>query len=175
MSRERLSTDSLNEATRERAHFSGHGDAKGAEGAHGETAGSEGNGFLTEPGQTAIANPQEFGFRDIRIGMQWGRREAAAESQGLLHKLVEGMTGHAGSAVDLDLGCLYELQSGERGAIQAFGDLFGKFDEAPFITLSGDDRTGDKEGRRRIPDRQRQALAADQARAALRLYLPRGA
>jgi tellurite resistance protein TerA len=46
------------------------------------------------------------------------------------------------SAIDLDLGCLCELQDGGIGAIQALGDSFGAFDSAPFVVLSGDDRSG---------------------------------
>lgn len=144
MSRERISTDSLNEATRERAHFSGHGDAKGAEGVHGTGDVVGPRGFLTQPGETDIVNPQEHGFHDIRIGMEWQNRNRAGAERNILQKMVAGVTGHGG--VDLDLGCLYELQSGARGAIQAFGDRFGKFDEPPFITLSGDDRSGDRKG-----------------------------
>lgn len=49
----------------------------------------------------------------------------------------------AGSAVDLDLGCLFELADGRKGVVQALGSVFGAFDAPPFIALSGDDRTGD--------------------------------
>lgn len=49
----------------------------------------------------------------------------------------------AGSAIDLDLGCMFELADGRKGVVQALGNVFGAFDSPPFITLSGDDRTGD--------------------------------
>lgn len=45
-------------------------------------------------------------------------------------------------AVDLDLGCLFELSDGRKGAIQALGRQFGHFRDEPYIELSGDDRTG---------------------------------
>ena len=48
--------------------------------------------------------------------------------------------------VDLDIGCLYELEDGTRGAIQAFGEKFGDYKNSPYIALSGDERTGDAEG-----------------------------
>jgi tellurite resistance protein TerA len=48
--------------------------------------------------------------------------------------------------VDLDIGCLYEMKDGTRGCLQAFGEKFGDFNKAPFISLSGDERTGDAEG-----------------------------
>ncbi|MDR2208690.1 MAG: TerD domain-containing protein [Azoarcus sp.] len=44
--------------------------------------------------------------------------------------------------IDLDLGCLFELADGRKGAIQALGDSFGSYDYEPYIHLAGDDRTG---------------------------------
>jgi len=37
---------------------------------------------------------------------------------------------------------LFELTDGSKGVIQALGNSFGRFDHAPWIELSGDDRTG---------------------------------
>lgn len=53
-----------------------------------------------------------------------------------------------GSNIDLDLGCLFEMldtdeYDGYPGCVQALGDLFGEFDEEPYIVLDGDDRSGD--------------------------------
>ena len=48
--------------------------------------------------------------------------------------------------VDLDLGCLYQLQDGSIGCIQALGDMYGAYPVAPFIELDQDDRTGGDEG-----------------------------
>jgi tellurite resistance protein TerA len=48
--------------------------------------------------------------------------------------------------VDLDVGCLYELQDGTRGAVQAFGEKFGDFEQPPYMALSGDERTGEAKG-----------------------------
>jgi tellurite resistance protein TerA len=44
--------------------------------------------------------------------------------------------------VDLDLGCLWELSDGKKGAIQALGNMFGSENAPPYIALDGDDRTG---------------------------------
>ena len=44
--------------------------------------------------------------------------------------------------LDLDLGCLFELEGGAKGVIQALGKSFGRYDAEPFIELSGDDRSG---------------------------------
>lgn len=45
-------------------------------------------------------------------------------------------------SVDLDLGCLFELEDGRCGVVQALGHSFGSYHAEPFIELSGDDRTG---------------------------------
>lgn len=45
-------------------------------------------------------------------------------------------------AVDLDLGCLYELADGSKGVVQALGNSFGSEQSKPFIALDGDDRSG---------------------------------
>lgn len=139
MSRDTVSTDSLHEATRSRAKFSGHGNAKGAAGF--STDDEAIGGFLRETGETAIVNPRQEGFTQIRIGAAWDNVQV--EKAGFFTKLLKKATQQG---VDLDLGCLYELQNGKRGAIQAFGELYGDYDQPPFIRHSGDERTGDKEG-----------------------------
>ncbi|MYW65440.1 Tellurium resistance [Streptomyces sp. SID8379] len=48
--------------------------------------------------------------------------------------------------VDLDLGCLYELQSGEKGVVQPLGGFFGELNAPPYVKLSGDDRFGSASG-----------------------------
>lgn len=51
-------------------------------------------------------------------------------------------TGFFAVPIDLDLGCLYELKDGSKGAIQALGNLFGSLSSPPYIALDGDDRSG---------------------------------
>ncbi|PJB72428.1 MAG: Tellurium resistance protein TerA [Alphaproteobacteria bacterium CG_4_9_14_3_um_filter_47_13] len=137
MSRENLSQDSLIEATRRRARFSGHGNAKGAAGYVSDTDNNAYN-FLGVTGQTDIFNPQENGYEKIRIGAAWNN--VLVEESGFFGKIFKKVQK---KGVDLDLGCLYELQNGKRGCIQAFGDMYGRYKLEPFIHLSGDDRTGD--------------------------------
>ena len=48
------------------------------------------------------------------------------------------------TAIDLDLGCLYELKDGQKDAIQALGKSFGNFSTTPYIHLGEDDLNGDK-------------------------------
>ena len=55
-----------------------------------------------------------------------------------------GMFG--GKALDLDLGVVYEMMDGTRGVVQSLGKVFGRFHEAPYMELDGDDRTGSNTG-----------------------------
>jgi tellurite resistance protein TerA len=143
------------EANRSRAKFSGHGSALGAAGfisPYDDTGAAE---FLSRPGQTAIVNPKKEGIENFEIGVAWDNVKLAkskgGKKQGFFQKLF-GSNQNAQSlrpktkGVDLDIGCLYELKNGKRGAIQAFGDMYGNLEEEPFILLSGDERTGDAEG-----------------------------
>lgn len=48
------------------------------------------------------------------------------------------------TAIDLDLGCLYELKDGQKSLLQALGKSFGNFYTTPYIHLGEDDLNGDK-------------------------------
>ncbi|MBM7368790.1 TerD family protein [Gordonia hydrophobica] len=48
--------------------------------------------------------------------------------------------------IDLDLAAMYELADGTKGIVQALGNSFGNLQQAPFIFLDGDDRSGTSEG-----------------------------
>lgn len=48
--------------------------------------------------------------------------------------------------VDLDMGCLYELNDGSRGVVQPLGNLLGDINDPPYVKLSGDDRFGSGSG-----------------------------
>lgn len=71
-------------------------------------------------------------FGELSINLNWS---AAKQGGG-------GLFGGRPKSIDLDLGCLYELQDGFKGIVQALGDTFGDFNNEPYIALSGDDRTG---------------------------------
>lgn len=142
MARDTLSTDSLSEATRDRSEFSGHGEAKGAAGFRKDPILPEGDQELIDTsGQTGIVNPRPEGFGRIAIGFSW---ENVVDDLPVPERIKRKIKGQDG--VDLDLGCLYELQNGERGALQAFGGSHGAYDDMPFIALSDDERTGDAHG-----------------------------
>jgi tellurite resistance protein TerA len=69
----------------------------------------------------------------LRINLNWNQGKGG----GLFKK---------SSAIDLDLGCLYELQDGSKGVVQALGNSFGDLNKPPYIFLDGDDRSGTATG-----------------------------
>ncbi len=138
------SVSSMTEATRSRADFSGHGGSLGASGYRDQAHNEDNCEFLDEPGSSIAINPGADGFESILIGVAWDNIQTQiTEKKGFFKKAVTKMKK---LGVDLDIGCLYEMQDGTRGAIQAFGEKFGSYNNAPYIKLSGDDRTGDAEG-----------------------------
>jgi tellurite resistance protein TerA len=134
------SQDSLAEATRSRASFSGHGNALGAAGRRQMSFDPDNAEDLRVPGQSIAISPGSNGFEEILIGVAW---DPLVKKQKKLLGLIERKKI---KGVDLDIGCLYELHDGRRGAIQAFGEKWGAYDEAPFISLSGDERKGERKG-----------------------------
>jgi tellurite resistance protein TerA len=72
----------------------------------------------------------------LRVNLNWNSAPPAGGGGGLLKRL------SAAKGIDLDLGCLYELTDGSKGVVQALGNSFGRLDAAPYIQLSGDDRSG---------------------------------
>ncbi|QLY30961.1 TerD family protein [Nocardia huaxiensis] len=69
----------------------------------------------------------------MRVNLNW--------SQGVKRGLFR-----RSNAVDLDLGCLWELNDGRKGVIQALGNSFGNLQAPPYIQLDGDDRSGSSTG-----------------------------
>jgi tellurite resistance protein TerA len=73
---------------------------------------------------------------EILVNLNWNQ---GGEKTGFL----AGIFGSKKNGIDLDLGCLYELKDGSKGAVQALGNVFGSLNDPPFISLDGDDRTGE--------------------------------
>jgi tellurite resistance protein TerA len=135
------SLHSLAEANRNRTQFSGHGRALGAAG-YREAANNPDNcEFLNDPGSSIAITPGPNGFDKIMIGVAWDNFKV--RDQSFIGKMLKKTKK---VEVDLDLGCLYELQDGTRGALQAFGKKYGGYDVPPFVALSGDERSGSKKG-----------------------------
>ncbi|MDF0532129.1 Tellurium resistance [Tsukamurella sp. 8F] len=87
---------------------------------------------LTKDRPTVSLDKRASGGGLMRVNLNWtqGRR---------------GMFG-GGSAVDLDLACLYQLRGGDKGIVQALGNSFGDVRRPPYVALDGDDRSGSVSG-----------------------------
>ncbi len=68
---------------------------------------------------------------EIVVNLNW----TAAEGK-------KGFFGFGNRRTDLDIGCLFELRTGDKSAVQALGDTFGDYFNPPYIGLDADDRSG---------------------------------
>ena len=75
---------------------------------------------------------------EIIINLNWNR--------GNERKRLLSVFSKKDGAIDLDLGCLYEMKDGRKGSVQALGGNFGNLEAYPYISLDADDRTGDSAG-----------------------------
>ena len=81
---------------------------------------------LEKQGQSARISLSKDKCNDpVRVNLNW-------DSSGGLFR----------AKADLDLGCLYVLDNGDKGVVQALGNRFGSDRFEPFILLDKDDRTG---------------------------------
>ncbi|MBK5939349.1 TerD family protein [Halochromatium roseum] len=85
--------------------------------------------------RVSLEKPGHAEHGEILINLSWRPAASAAVKRGLFG-------GKRASQIDLDLGCLIELQTGEKGAIQALGNNFGDLLNPPYIALDADDRSG---------------------------------
>lgn len=76
---------------------------------------------------------------EISINLNWHQGNPNGSSGGFFSALFGSRNN---GAIDLDLGCLFELYDGQKGTVQALGNAFGSLERAPYIALDGDDRTG---------------------------------
>lgn len=67
---------------------------------------------------------------EIHINLNWNQ---VSKKSGFFRKA---------ETLDLDLGCMFELQDGYKGVIQALGNSFGSRYNDPYIFLDKDDRSG---------------------------------
>lgn len=131
------SLDSLSEASRDRSQFSGHGRSRGSAGYVDPNDQDQNVDFLGRRNDTISVTPPQAGFAEIQIAAAWDAQDRPDTSfLGRLMKKTKPCD------IDLDLGILYEMKDGSRGAIQAFGEVFGSYDDFPYMALSGDERTG---------------------------------
>ena len=91
---------------------------------------------LTKDKPSVSLAKKAAGFGMIEINLDWSQTGGKKK----------GIFGLRGKAIDLDLGCFFEMSNGSVGAVQALGNTFGRYDQPPFIELAGDDRTGSVSG-----------------------------
>ncbi|UGQ14076.1 Tellurium resistance [Yinghuangia sp. ASG 101] len=84
----------------------------------------------------------------LRVNLNWNQsyEEAPGKPRGGLFRPMEVQAPPLPQKIDLDLGCMWELVDGSKGVVQALGNLYGDFNQAPYIRLDHDDRTGSASG-----------------------------
>jgi len=92
---------------------------------------------LAAKGDSFAIKPKISGG-ELLINLNWNQKPRGEQPAGFFAKLLGG----GSKGIDLDLGCLYELRDGSKGAIQPLGKAFGAFASPPYIYHLGDDRTG---------------------------------
>ncbi len=75
-------------------------------------------------------------FGEIKVNLNWNY--SAVPAGGFMSSL----KGKVRNQIDLDIGCLFEMQDGRIGVVQALGNAFGSYPCEPFIALMGDEKTG---------------------------------
>ncbi|MHC6202364.1 TerD family protein [Breznakiellaceae bacterium SP9] len=95
---------------------------------------------LKKGNKISLEKKPSVSLGEIVVNLNWNQGGAPVK-KGFFASLLGGKGG-----VDLDLGCLYELKNGQKGAVQALGNSFGSYDSPPYIKLDGDDRTGESTG-----------------------------
>ena len=88
-----------------------------------------------QKGQKVNLTKKPTGLGEILVNLNWNSKPV---NKGFFSSLFGGNEG-----IDLDLGCLFELKDGTKGCVQALGNAFGSLNQKPYISLDGDDRTGE--------------------------------
>ena len=101
---------------------------------------------LTKRGQQ-VNLTKGGGSGPVRINLNWNQQPpqntGGSGGGGMLKRALAKAAAGAGSGgIDLDLGCLFEMADGRKGAVQALGNSFGSLDEPPWVKLDKDDRSG---------------------------------
>lgn len=94
--------------------------------------------------QSSINLKKKDDFGKISINLNWNQRPDKSEmpKKGRLSDLFKQHS----KGIDLDVGAMIRLKSGEKTLIQALGERFGSLTEAPYVLLRADDRTGQTTG-----------------------------
>ncbi|MGP5436735.1 TerD family protein [Psychrobacter alimentarius] len=96
--------------------------------------------------QSSINLKKRDDFGKISVNLNWNQRpntDKQAPKKGLLGDLFKQ---HKAGGIDLDVGAMIHLKSGEKTLIQALGNRFGSLQSEPYVCLRADDRTGQISG-----------------------------
>jgi tellurite resistance protein TerA len=88
---------------------------------------------LTKQNNTVSLKKEGGRFGKMQINLNWNQSQTQKKT---------GFFSKGSVAIDLDLGAFVETRDGKRHVVQALGNGFGDFQQAPFVRLLGDDRTG---------------------------------
>ena len=98
---------------------------------------------LEKAGDSARISLRKNEAQPLHVNLNWDQPQPKP-ARGFFGSLLGG--GPQAAGADLDLGCMYELVSGELGVIQALGGNFGRRDAEPYVYLDQDDRSGASQG-----------------------------
>ena len=96
---------------------------------------------LKSKGDSYALKPKVSSGGEILINLNWNQEPEATKEKGFFSKMLSSRD----EAVDLDLGCLFEMRDGNKACIQPLNQGFlkqGALNEPPYIYHMGDDRTG---------------------------------
>ncbi|ALF60377.1 TerD family protein [Psychrobacter urativorans] len=96
--------------------------------------------------QSSINLKKRDDFGKISVNLNWNQKpniDKQAPKKGLLSDLFKS---HSAGGIDLDVGAMIHLKTGEKTLIQALGNRFGSLSSAPYVYLRADDRTGQTSG-----------------------------
>jgi tellurite resistance protein TerA len=88
---------------------------------------------LTKQNNTVSLKKEDGRFGKMQVNLNWNQSQTQKKT---------GFFSKGSVAIDLDLGAFIETRDGKRHVVQALGNGFGDFQQAPFVRLLGDDRTG---------------------------------
>ncbi len=98
---------------------------------------------LTKAAPTVSLTKRGQSTGHLRVNLNWNARPSAPASGGFFKRAMAASS----PAIDLDLGCLYELTDGSKSVVQALGGSFRNPEAgSPVVWLDGDDRSGSSSG-----------------------------
>lgn len=87
---------------------------------------------LRHQGDTASIPLAKAGAQRVHVNLNWNDETGRHG----------GMFGRGAPGVDLDLGCMIEMDNGDKGVMQAVGGFLGRSGDYPYIYIDKDDRSG---------------------------------